>query len=133
LKLRGADPTGNGWYGADRSGGRKHKGIDIVAQPGERIFSPITGKITRSGLVYTFTRKFKLLVISNDIYEVKLMYMEPHPFNPGDLVYECAEIGINQDVANYWGKGMVNHIHMEVRKYGLLTDPEPLLIKPDWL
>lgn len=133
LKLRGAEPTGNGWYGASRSGGKKHKGLDIVAEPGEKIFSPINGRIIRVGTVYSFTRKFKLLVIANDIYEVKIMYLEPHPFKPGDLVSECTEIGINQDISRYWGGGMINHIHYEVRKYGLLTDPEPLLVKPEWL
>ena len=67
------------------------------------------------------------------LYEVKIMYLEPHPFKPGDLVSECTEIGINQDISRYWGGGMINHIHYEVRKYGLLTDPEPLLVKPEWL
>lgn len=133
IRLRGAEPTGNGWYGANRSGGRKHRGLDIVAIPGEAILSPIKGKVVRSGTVYTFTKKFKLLVISNDTYEVKLMYLDPHPFNPGDMVMEGQEIGKNQDVSRYWGGGMINHIHMEVKKNGLLTDPEPLLVKPDWL
>ncbi len=133
LKLRGAEPTGNGWYGANRSGGKKHKGLDIVADPGQAIYSPIKGKVVRVGQVYSFTRAFKLLVIENDIYQVKIMYLNPIGLEKGSWIQVGDLIGWNQDIANYWGGKMINHIHFEVRKYGLLTDPEPLLIKPDWL
>jgi len=129
---RGADPTGHGWYGAPRSGGRKHKGLDLIARPGETIFSPIDGVLVRTGQVYGFTKKFRLVVIKNKTYEVKLMYMVPFGYKTGQAVTKGAPIGVAQAIERYWGKGMINHIHLEVRKYGLLTDPEPLLIK-SWL
>lgn len=134
LVLRGADPTGNGWYGARRSNGtRKHKGLDVLVTPGESIKSPIEGEIVRIGQVYTFTKKFKLLVIKNDVYELKLMYMDPVSFENGTRIAIGDYIGKAQSISSYWGKKMKDHLHIEVKKYGLLTDPEPLLLKPEWL
>lgn len=127
LELRGAEPTGNGWYGAKR-GSKKHKGLDIKAKEGEPILSPISGVFVRTGTVYTFTRRFQLAVVANEEYEVKIMYLTPQAGLVGRAIREGDVIGYSQDVARYWGGGMINHIHVEVRKYGLLTDPEPLLI-----
>lgn len=132
LILRGSEPTGNGWYGAKR-GSRKHKGLDIKASAGESIYSPISGKIVRVGQVYTFTKRFKLIVIANDTYEVKIMYIDPVEFEKGMYVDYGTYIGKNQNISSYWGGKMINHIHFEVRKHGLLTDPEPLLLRPYWL
>ncbi len=127
LILREADPGGGGWYGAKR-GKRKHEGLDIVVVPGEEVFSPITGKFIRVGQVYEQTTKFKLIEIENDIYEATLMYMKPYVFQKGELIKAGDPIGIAQDVASFWGGGMRPHLHLEIKKYGLLTDPEPLLM-----
>ena len=126
LKLRGNDPTGHGYYGAKR-GTRKHKGLDVVALPKEKIYSPITGFFKRIGQVYSHTKKYNLIEIVNDVYSIKLMYVEPYDFKANEFIAEGQEIGICQDISSYWGGNMTNHIHFEVRKHGLLTDPEPLL------
>jgi hypothetical protein len=44
----------------------------------------------------------------------------------GGHIIEADCVGILQDIAGYWGGGMKNHLHIEVYKNGLLTDPEPL-------
>lgn len=128
FELRGNDPTGFGHYGAKR-GLRKHRGLDIKTKPGQLIVSPISGKFKRVGRVYVSTSKFKLLEIENGRYRVRLLYAAPYlEFKPGDPISACSIIGVAQDIAGYHGNGMINHIHMEVYKHGLLTDPEPLLI-----
>lgn len=126
--MRGADPTGFGHYGAKR-GTRKHKGIDLLAEPGTMVSTPIDGFITRFGIVYKTTSEFKYVEITNQIYRWRLMYCEPDKgmklnqrINLGD------EIGRVQDIASHWGGGMQNHLHIECYKHGLLTDPEPLII-----
>lgn len=123
--LRGADPTGFGWYGAKR-GTRKHKGLDVLADPGESIFSPITGFITKIGTVYKHTTEFKYIEVSNDIYRIRLMYGINKLVYINQRISGLEIIGEVQDVAGHWGNGMKNHIHIEVYKNGLLTDPEPL-------
>jgi len=85
LKLRGNDPTGHGYYGAKR-GTRKHKGLDVVALPKEKIYSPITGFFKRIGQVYSHTKKYNLIEIVNDVYSIKLMYVEPYDFKANEFI-----------------------------------------------
>ena len=125
--LREADPGGGGWYGAKR-GERKHKGLDIITDPGEEVYSPITGEFVRYGKPYSRTDKFDLVVLKNDIYQVKLMYVKGYSFSKGEKIRAGQPIGLAQDIAGYWQNGMANHLHLEVEKHGLLTDPEPLLM-----
>ena len=129
--LRNEDPRGNGWYGAKR-GDNKHKGVDVVTEPGQEIFSPITGKFVRYGKVYVQTDDFDLVVLKNDIYHVKLMYVKGYSFAKGERIKAGDPIGQAQDIAAYWAhpekQDMTNHLHLEIRKHGLITDPEPLLM-----
>lgn len=124
---RGNDPTGHGYYGAKR-GSRKHKGYDLVSDPGDVILSPITGKITKIGYPYKNNLELRYIEITNKEYRIRLMYVEPENILFGENVNEGDEIGITQDVAGHWGNGMINHIHVELYKNGLLTDPEPLML-----
>ena len=127
LILRGADPTGNGWYGAKR-GKRKHKGLDVITIPGEQIAAPITGKIMKFGYAYANALRFRYIDIKNSIYKMRIMYVGPDPtLKIGDRIYTGQIIGVAQDIAAHHGGGMQNHIHIELKKNGLLTDPEPLL------
>lgn len=126
---RGNDPTGHGYYGAKR-GTRKHQGFDLLAEPGVIVISPIDGFITKIGQVYRATTKFKYIEISNDIYRVRLMYGKPiKDLKINKRVQDGVHIGHVQDIAQYHGGNMKNHLHVQVWKHGLLTDPEPLIIK----
>lgn len=127
LKLRGNDPTGHGYYGA-RRGTRKHKGLDLVSVPNELVTSLIDGVITKIGYPYNGNLTFRYVDVTNDIYRVRIMYIFPSGISVGDRVFAGQEIGKAQDIAGYWNPRMLNHIHVEVYKNGLLTDPEPLLL-----
>ena len=124
MKLRGNDPTGHGYYGAKR-GSRKHKGLDILSKPSDAVYTPIEGKVTKIGQVYSQTAIYKYVEISNKTYRIRLMYCFPL-VSVGEEVAACDVIGQTQDIASFWGGDMSNHIHIEVYKNGLLTDPEPL-------
>ena len=125
---RGNDPTGHGYYGAKR-GTRKHKGFDAISKPDELIKSPIHGTITKLGYPYANALQFRYIEVTNDVYRVRLMYVEPLNILVGKRVFEGQEIGKAQNIAAYWNPKMINHVHIEVYKNGLLTDPEPLF---DW-
>lgn len=129
LVLRGNDPTGHGYYGAKR-GIKKHKGVDLVAKPNDCVYSPIHGVITRVGQVYSddINTDFKLIEIMNDVYRIKLMYVSLEGVKIGQRIFEGDLIGKVQDISGFWDPKMINHIHFEVYKHGLLTDGEPLLI-----
>lgn len=131
---RGADPTGHGDYGKSR-GSRKHKGFDIVSIPGEDVYTPISGFISKIGYCYSFELSFRYIEITNDEYRWRLMYTLPKKgLFVGQRVVEGDVVSTAQDIAAYWNKGkknwqakMINHVHTQVWKNGLLTDPEPLL------
>lgn len=127
IKGRGNDPTGHGYYGAKR-GKRKHKGWDLVAYPEQRIISPHGGKITKLGYCYEGNMDLRYIEITDKIYRSRLLYVKPLNIKVGDLIMDCHEIGTAQDIASHWGNGMINHIHWQIWKHGLLTDPEPLVL-----
>ncbi len=128
LILRGDDPTGHGYYGAKR-GNRKHKGVDLVTKAGESIKAPISGVITKIGYPYANALQFRYVDIQSDIYRFRIMYCQPiDGIYVGIRVFEGQEIAKAQDIAGYWNPKMLNHIHIELYKHGLLTDPEPLLL-----
>lgn len=126
--LRGNDPTGHGYYGAKR-GNRKHKGLDLVAEPGDSVTSMISGVVTKIGYPYASNLNFRYVDVSNDNYRIRVMYIDPCALKVGDRVFEGSCIGEVQNIAGYWNSKMKNHIHIEIYKNGLLTDPEPLIIK----
>ncbi len=132
LILRGDDPTGHGYYGADRSCNvdGKHHGLDIVTTPGEPIYATHTGK-ARIGQVYDAPKEGKelmqLVEVTGDEYKVKLMYVKPC-VSQGQYVQQGELIGFAQNIAAYHDdQDMINHIHMQVFKNGLETDPEPII------
>ena len=48
---RGTDHAGSGVFGASR-GGRLHAGLDLIAQVGDEVVSPIGGIVTHIGKAY---------------------------------------------------------------------------------
>ena len=134
IVLRGLDPTGHGYYGASR-GNRKHQGVDYLAAAGANVYAPITGFVAKIGQVYTHTTEFKYIEVINDEYRWWLMYVtaDEHIIK-GYRVSEGEYIGGVQDIATYWNKNkkpdqdkMLNHLHVQVWKNGLPTDPEPII------
>lgn len=126
IKLRGNDPTGHGYYGAKR-GNRKHKGLDLVSMPKDVVSSLIDGVVTKIGYPYAGNLTFRYVEVTNDTYRVRVMYIFPKNISVGDRVFKGQQIGETQDIASFWNPRMLNHIHIEVYKNGLLTDPEPLI------
>jgi hypothetical protein len=123
--FRGCDPKGCGEFGAPR-GSRTHIGLDIKAVPGEVIFSPISGKVTRFPFPYGNDLSFTGIEIVNNQYKVKIFYMKANvPAN--STVKQGQVIGNAQDIAKKHGGGMINHIHLEVYdNVGKLIDPKIL-------
>ena len=116
-KRRGCDPLGCGYFGASR-GQRKHVGTDILAFPGEHIFSPVTGKINRIGYPYATSLHYKLVeIVENSTGNYyRIMYVNPSPnIKAGAPVQAGDKIGEAQDISRMHGAAMLNHVHVDAR------------------
>jgi murein DD-endopeptidase MepM/ murein hydrolase activator NlpD len=118
---RTSDPYGSGQFGAPRDHhSRQHNGLDVVANPGDTVLSPIEGDVVREAIPYA---PFTGLLIEGAGayagYSVKLFYVE---------AYGCGRVragmplGHVQDLQHKY-PGITNHIHMEVRYKGKLVSP----------
>ena len=76
---------------------------------------------------YKDALEFRYVEVSNDTYRIRLLYTGPINLKKGDSISEGVKVGVVQDVAGHWANGMLNHLHVEIYKNGLLTDPEPLI------
>ncbi len=135
--IRGDDgpPYGSGDFGASR-GGRRHEGVDIEAEPGVSVVSPVSGRVT-VGDPYGDDP------VKRDIYQsvrietedgsvVKVFYVKPGAaIQNGALVKAGQPIGTAQDLSRIYppkdGGRMTNHVHVEVWKNGRRRNPTGVL------
>lgn len=124
-RIRGEDSRGNGAFGESR-GDTTHQGVDIVVQPGQRIKSPITGKVVRYSDPYG-DGEYSGYHLSNDKYLVKLWYLAP-TLQEGQTITEGQIVGFAQNIAARY-PGITPHVHMEVwdkTKMNTVVDPTNL-------
>ena len=78
--VRGTDKWGSGHYGAKR-GTRLHNGIDIVADYGSDVVSPIDGTVTRISYPYSNDLAYKGIFIKGSgaysNFEIKIFNLFP--------------------------------------------------------
>ena len=121
MHSRTSDPYGSGQFGAPRDHhSRNHRGLDIVANPGDAVLSPIDGDVVREAIPYA---PFSGLLIEGTGvyagYTVKLFYVEARACG---RVAAGTSIGHVQNL-QWKYPGITNHIHMEVRFQGRLLSP----------
>lgn len=113
LPLRVSDKHGAGHFGAPR-GKRVHAGIDYGCPPKTRIFSPVTGRVTKVGYPYGDDLSFKYVEITDDnSFRHRVFYIEPD-VHVGHLVARETIIGQAQDLTGRY-PGITNHVHYEIR------------------
>lgn len=112
------DSMGLGTYGVPR-GGRSHKGTDYLCDPGQKIRSPISGKVKRLVDPYG-DRKYSGLVIVGKHMTIKMMYFKPKEDLVSTTVKAGEVIGIAQDISARYDIRMKPHIHLQIDS----TDPD---------
>ncbi len=123
--IRGCDPKGCGTFGAIRDG-HVHQGIDIIAETGEDIISPIDGVITRFPFPYGDDLRYTGIEIKNEKYKVTLFYVTPF-VAANKRVKQGEKIGTAQNLHIKYGSQITNHVHIEVRLLnGTLINPSTL-------
>ena len=107
------DEAGSGIYGAKR-GDHTHKGVDFVCIPGQEVYAPISGVVTRQARPYA-NGGYEGVVIEGTALTVKLFYMIPNIAFKGKRVRQGQVIGVAQDVSErHPNSGMKPHIHLEI-------------------
>ena len=105
-----------------------HQGLDIVADFGEKVYSPIDGTITFDNVPYgtEFDGYYRGLEIEGTGkwigYNIKIFYVDRSPSSRQE-VSAGDEIGTTQLLDLAYSKGITNHVHVEVRYFGTLKDP----------
>lgn len=117
---------GSGDFGAPR-GNRKHNGRDYKVNPGDDVYSHVSGVVTKIGFPYAQTGKTK-----KDALKAALRYVEvtdsitrlKHRFfyidsavKIGDPISKGTLIGSCQNLLDIW-PSMTNHVHYEVKDDG---------------
>lgn len=119
------DNAGSGDFGAQRTktvDGElityRHKGTDLLGDPGAGIFALSTGAAERHGVcydpdAYPKRKHLKLLVLTFPLGRIRLLYVEPL-VQPGEIVTAGDRIATLQDVAAAHGPPVLNHLHIEI-------------------
>lgn len=121
---RGRDVYGPGQFKARRGvGSHEQLGLDVVAQPGEIVYSPIQGTIIPGAMPCKNDPSVHGVVIEGagywKGYQVSILYMEPTVQGP---VVAGQAIGYAQDVQNKF-RGLNNHVQVQVRHNGAPVEP----------
>jgi len=110
--VRGIDKHGSGAYNAGRGDKyRLHIGADYICEPGQIVYSPITGVIVRERKPYS--GKWSGVQIRNSQITVTLFYINPNRHLITMPIKEGDAIGTAQDIAEKY-PGIVPHVHMQI-------------------
>ena len=121
--VRRHDGMSSGAWLASRDGGtRYHAGLDFVAAPGEPVYAPAQGVVTRLGRAYSDPAKagYKLIEIRTaGCWLTRIMYIAPavraHAcVAAGDLIGHAQNIAAAYP-ADDGTLPMTNHVHLDVR------------------
>lgn len=125
------DGSGNGAYGSPR-GDHSHEGVDLLVLPGQQIFSPFEGVVTRVAMPYADdSRWLGLEIAGSGVWEgfrTKVFYIEPVVGIVGQTVGRGDLVGYAQDISRKYGGDMKDHIHVELWNGNTNLDPTALLL-----
>jgi murein DD-endopeptidase MepM/ murein hydrolase activator NlpD len=120
------DAGGSGWFESNRIG-HVHQGTDFVCRPGQSIYSPFSGTIVRESKPYANDLRWNGLLLRSDdgSYECKLFYCTLAE-DVGKHVERNKLIAFAQGISAKYSSGVTDHIHVEVRRNGVVVNPENL-------
>jgi len=130
------DKAGSGEFKSPR-GRRLHAGQDYRCTPGQWVFAPFSGILTRGLYVYPEDYVWKGLEISDSMRKglvCKLFYVEVLDHKIGTMVVKGEKVGRAQDITlKYPDQGMTPHVHMqiEVKRSHLYEKGKKVYINPN--
>ncbi|KAK3742874.1 hypothetical protein QZH41_020409, partial [Actinostola sp. cb2023] len=108
-------------------GSRKHNGIDVKCPSGSTVYSPFPAKFIRIARPYGNGKPHDIGVLlvgtgQWSAYSVKMFYVSK-TVNTGALLGAGDKLGSMVNMAVQYGKGMTNHIHVQLYKNRKVVDP----------
>lgn len=126
MPFRKCDEHGCGEFGASR-GERDHTGVDLACVPGQRAFSPVSGKVTKLGHTYKDDLSFRYVQVTSGGYDYRVFYIEPC-VRAGDEIMYGDVLGNQQPLRGRYPR-ITEHVHFEIKDgHGNYVDPTPVLI-----
>lgn len=121
------DNYGEGAFGAKRKSGRIHKGIDLAA----KMKSPVYASKSGWAKTYFVPGGYGNLVIINHPgpYETRYGHLDSFAIKKFQWVRQGDIIGFVGKTGNADARGMLTHLHFEIRTNGEPVDPATELLK----
>lgn len=119
------DVYGDGRYGAKRSGGRRHTGIDIRAKAGTPVYASKSG-IAFCGRIPTGYGKY-VMIYHPDGSETMYAHLSEWRVSSTRKTMRGQLIGLTGKTGNAKNGGIDPHLHFEIRKGGEPVNPEGFL------
>jgi len=133
-QMRGCDPQGCGSWGANREGGRLHKGIDLESTPGQDVVAPFEGRA-----IWSKDNPIRIDVAG------KQHYAMVHYAKPGEAVVSAGVKGLRVSAGQVIGTALdirgtlypsniTSHIHFELYRYSPWgpINPTPFIFRGRW-
>ena len=115
------DRYGNGHFGAKRRGGRTHKGIDLLASLKSNVYASRGGRVI-IGYQETGMGKY-VIIIHPGGYSTLYGHLSGILAKDGSRVRQGEIIGLIGKTGNANHRGLLAHLHFEVKKDGIVIDP----------
>ncbi|MGD9015073.1 MAG: M23 family metallopeptidase [Candidatus Omnitrophota bacterium] len=119
------DDYGKGDFGALRSGGRRHKGIDLYAQVGTDIRAVRFGRVKETGF-HKGLGNYVELYHQDDLVTI-YGHLQQVLVREGQWVAQGRIVGKTGKTGNANNPRMLSHLHFEIRKDNIPIDPLGLL------
>lgn len=120
-----------GKYGMTRNGGTKeHKGVDVRAEKGTSLFSPISGKVsaatTKANNPDGGNAVWIEATVGSDTIKMGMAHLDNLSVKVGDVVTEgITQLGATGETGNAVGLPVAEqHVHLSVTVNGLRVDPQ---------
>jgi len=115
------DAHGEGAFGAKRSGGRRHKGIDLEARTNAPVYASKSGW---ARALYFPDGYGNLVIISHPgRWETCYGHLDKSAIKRSRWVRQGAIVGFTGTTGNADLKGITPHLHFEIRRDGKPVDP----------
>ena len=131
-EIRDSDAYGSGQYGASR-GRRTHDGVDYIAEPGQQVKAPISGKVLRISKPYSSGVDSNVLqgveIEASDGTKCWVWYIEPSINIVGQIVKAGTSIiGKAKTLTNRYKNGITDHVHVRIHtRYGSSINPATVI------
>lgn len=119
------DSYGKGYFGASRNGGRKHKGIDILAPVGEAIVAPKSGRVTVAHHEKGYGNTIE--IAHPDGRFTRYAHLKAIGVREGDWVNKDQAIGLCGKTGNAANPHILPHLHFEIRSSSEALNPSDYL------